>query len=214
MEGNEEKGNVILCSDFHNAYSRLTSSEENMNEEEVLCQVKVQDIDSSFGVWRENKELKSKYNGNFFNVIDRDSTKTLVKFKSYPAFVRYDCADELNASILHLVCYFGLSEFVADFISPQNCRRPGNFSYTPLHYACMNPMNPMRPGDLKTIQEILKVAGPEACTDRSIHGFYPINYTHNDEVVQYLQEVESQLENDNFPAGVTFEIGSGVKLVQ
>jgi hypothetical protein len=213
MESNEEKTNVILCSDFNDAYSRFTTSEENVNEEEVLYQVKVQDIDSSFGVWRENKELKSKYNGNFFNILHGDSTKTLVKFKSYPAFVRYECVDELNASILHLVCYFGLSEFVEDFVSPENCRRPGNFSYTPLHYACMNPMNPMRPGDLKTIQEIIKVAGAEACTDRSIHGFYPINYTHNDEVVQYLQEVESQLENDKFPDDEAFQL-PGVKLVQ
>lgn len=213
MESNEEKTNIIICSDFNYAYSRLTASEENMNEEEVLCQVKVQDIDSFFDVWRENKELKSKYNGNFFNVLDRDSTKLLVKFKSYPAFVRYECVDELNASILHLVCYFGLSEFVEDFVSPENCRRPGNFSYTPLHYACMNPMNPMRPGDLKTIQEIIKVAGSEACTDRSIHGFYPINYTHNDEAVQYLQEVESQLENDKFPDDEAFQL-PGVKLVQ
>ena len=183
--------------DFHSAYQCITTGDTSVNEEEIIYQVKLKYIDPEFVVWRENNVMKSKFKGNFFDIIDRDSTKTLVKFKSFPSFVRYDCLDELNASILHLVCYFGLSEFVEDFISHGNCRRPGNFSYTPLHYGCMNPMNPMRPGDLKTIQEILKVAGPEACTDKSLHGYHPINYTHNDEVVQYLQKVESQLPNDS-----------------
>lgn len=195
MESNNGKTNIIVCNDFHDAYYRLTNGTENNNGTDSLYEVKVHGIDSTFSAWRENSELKSKYNGNFFDIIDRDSTKTLVRFKSFPAFVRYDCVDELNASILHLVCYFGLSEFVEDFISPQNCRRPGNFSYTPLHYACMNPMNTMGPGDLKTLQEILKVAGSDACTDRSIHGYYPVNYTHNDDIFEFLQEVESHLEN-------------------
>ena len=182
---------IRKCKDFHSVY---TSTEDtSVISGDIIYHVKVKDIDSEFVVWRENHEKKSKFQGSFFDIIDRDSTKMLVKFKSYPSFVRYDCVDELNASILHLVCYFGLSEFVKDFITHENCRRPGNFSYTPLHYACMTPINPMRPGDLKTIQEILKVSGPEACADKSIHGYHPLNYSHNDEVIQYLQEIESQL---------------------
>ena len=39
------------------------------------------------------------------------------------------------------------------------------------------------------------MAGSNACTDRSIHGYYPVNYTHNDDIFEFLQEVELHLEN-------------------
>ena len=194
----EQKKHIIACKDFNSAYYSLTSGVANEDEEEVY-EVQIKDVDCTFMIWRENNELKSKFQGNLFHIIYRDSysgqlplitTKTLIKLKSSPSFVRYDCVDELNALVLHLVCYHGIAEFVEDFISPENCRQPGNFLYTPLHYACMNPFNI---GNMKTVQEIIKVAGPEACADKSLHGYCPIDYTHNDEVVQYLQELETQI---------------------
>ena len=184
-----QKRNIIPCKDFNSAYQGLTTGVASEGEEEVY-EVKIKDGDHTFMIWREKDEVKSMFQGNLFDIIDRDSTKLLVKFKSSPSFVRYDCVDELNASILHLVCYHGLSEFVEDFISSENCRRPGNFLYTPLHYACMNAFNG---GAIKTVQKIIKVAGPEACADRSLHGYCPIDYTHNDDVLEYLQELESQM---------------------
>ena len=195
MENKDIQKPIIFGKSFRDAYDLLTTNEET--DKVVYYQVKIQGINSNFTVWMENNEVKAKFDGNFFDIINSDSTKTLVQFKKYPSFVRYDCVDELNASILHLVCYFGLAEFVEDFISKENCRRPGNFLYTPLHYACMNPMNPFRPGDLETVQEVIKVAGPEAFGDRSMHGYFPINYTHNEEVIDYLQEIGSQLQNDH-----------------
>ena len=194
METRDLPKRIIPCKDFLDAYDLLTTDKETGNE--VYYQVKIQGIDTAFIVWLEDNKVRSKFEGNFFDIINSDSTKTLVKFKKYPSFVRYDCVDELNASLLHLVCYFGLAEFVEDFISKDNCRRPGNFSYTPLHYACMNPMNPFRPGDLETVQEVIKVAGQEAFGDRSMHGYFPINYTHNEGVIDYLHEIGSQLQSD------------------
>ena len=177
MENYKIEIDVVPSKDFRDAYGSLTKGNES--EQSVSYQVRLPDLKANFIVWKENDKVKSKFQGNFFNIINRTSTKTLVQFKKYPSFVRYDCVDELNASILHLVCYYGLAEFVEDFISKENCRRPGNFLYTPLHYACMNPMNPFSPGDLETVQEVIKVAGNEAFGDRSLHGYFPINYTHN-----------------------------------
>ena len=193
MESYKAEKDIIQCKDFCDAYDKLTQGKEK--EEGVYYQVRLPDLNANFIVWKENNKVKSKFQGNFFNIINRDSTKTLVQFKKYPSFVRYDCVDELNASILHLVCYFGLAEFVEDFISKENCRRPGNFLYTPLHYACMNPMNPFSPGDLETVQEVIKVAGNEAFGDQSLHGYFPINYTQNQEVIEYLNEIGSLLQH-------------------
>ena len=192
MEDYKAEKHVVQSKDFHDAYNRLTQSKET--EQGVFYQVRLSDLNANFIVWKENSKVKSKFQGNFLNIINRDSTKTLVQFKKYPSFVRYDCVDELNASILHLVCYFGLAEFVEDFISKENCRRPGNFLYTPLHYACMNPMNPFSPGDLETVQEVIKVTGKDAFGDRSLHGYFPINYTQNQEVIEYLNGIGSQLQ--------------------
>ena len=192
MENIAVQKTIVPCKDFGDAFDSIRKAKEI--DQEVYYQVRKHDINANFIIWKENNEVRSKFQGNFFDIINRDSTKTLVQFKKYPDFVRYDCVDELNASILHLVCYFGLSEFVEDFISKKNCRRPGNFSYTPLHYACMNPMNPFSPGDLETVQEVIKVAGSEAFGDRSIHGYFPINYTHNEKVIEYLEQIGLQLQ--------------------
>ena len=205
----DQSVNITACKDFFVAYRSITANNNNVKGDDVKYQVKVRDIPHRFLVWSENDEIKSKFQGNFFDIINKDSTKILVQFKSFPSFVRYDCIDELNASILHLVCYFGLSDFVEDFIQLENCRRPGNFSYTPLHYACMNPMNPLRPGDLNTIQEIIKVAGPQACLDRSLHGYYPINYTHNEDAIQYLYEIGSHVQLDSAVAYESQDSGIG-----
>ena len=191
MENSNEQKTIVYCKDFSDAVENLTKSKDT--NQDVFCQVKIQDIDAIFTIWKENNKVRSKYQGNFFDIINRDSTKTLVQFKKYPSFVRYDCVDELKASIIHLVCYFGLSEFVEDFISEDNCRRPGNFLYTPLHYACMNPMNPFSPGDLETVQEVIKVAGAGAFGDKSVHGYFPIHYTQNEKVIEYLEEMGSKL---------------------
>ena len=180
--------NVITCTDFNSAYCSLTTNADVENKEPKY-DIQIKGVDSVFTVWKANKGLRSRFNGNYFDIIDSNSTELLVKLKSSPSFVRYECIDGLNALILHLVCYHGLSEFVKDFISSENCRRPANFLYTPLHYACLNPLNN---GDMKTVQEIIKVAGPQACKDKSLHGYYPIDYTTNSKLIQYLTTLESE----------------------
>ena len=62
----------------------------------------------------------------------------------------------------------------------------------------MNPMNPFSPGDLETVQEVIKVAGAEAFGDRSIHGYFPINYTYNEKVIEYLEEIGLQLQGISY----------------
>ena len=185
----EGETNVITCTDFNSAYCNLTTDDDVENKGHKY-NVQLKGIDKVFSVWKENKALRSRFNGNFFDLIDGNSTELLVKLKSSPSFIRYECTDSLNALVLHLVCYHGLSEFVRDFISSENRRRPGNFLYTPLHYACLNPL---KNGDeLKTVQEIIKVAGSQVCKDNSLHGYLPTDYTNNPELIQYLTTLEEE----------------------
>ena len=69
---------IISCNDFSDAFDSITKSKEI----DVYYQVKKQDINANFIIWKENNEVRSKFQGNFSTSSIGTQQKLLFSSKS------------------------------------------------------------------------------------------------------------------------------------
>ena len=150
---------------------------------ENAVEINVETFSAPFLIWKTNKKLQVKFQGEFHDVKWSDP-RVMKMLINAPDLVRFECLDKRERLIVHHITWKGLAQLVKWFVNEENVNRRDIFGWTPLHRACIG-------GNVETVRELLAVKGGEAALDiRDIAGNCPIDFAkkYNKNIVAFIEQ--------------------------
>ena len=157
-----------------------TNADEDVQEGQRKCiKINVNDKIYEFIIWKENGIIKSKYEGDFRVIIQKDSLDLIEQLIYVPEVIRYKCRDSNENLIVHVLCSRGFSKYAKYFTDKENSVIGDITGWTALHYACHS-------DNLQAVESIFRNGDERASKIKDRHDNYPIDLTDNENVRQFL----------------------------
>lgn len=139
----------------------------------------VKDSEYQFVIWKEGGEIKTRYDGDFRLIIQKDSIDLIEKLVYAPETIRFECRDNKNNLIVHVMCWRGLEKYAKHFTNKENSIICDFTGWTALHYACHS-------DNLEAVQSIFQNGDERALKIIDNYENCPIDLTDNDNVRNFL----------------------------
>ena len=169
---------------IQHAAAAITSIPPDIYEGETKeIKVMLHNVECGFVIWKEENRIKSKYEGDFRVIIQRNSIELIETIASLPEWLRFGCRDKHNNLLVHVICWRRLEKYVKYFLNESNSCERDCSGWIPLHYTCYS-------DNLEAVRETLINGDQHAVKVKDGLDNYPVDLTDNPAVVKLLNQIK------------------------